>query len=249
MNEVISDQLLQGQTVLITGGARRLGYVMAMTVAKAGGNVIIHYNESKKQAEELASAIQQIGSKAWIISADMSSEKGLRKLCETAFSFSPVTTLINNASIFTNQTFIETSLPIWQESLLVNLTAPFYLSQSFARQMTAGKKGRIVNMIDWRALRPGADHFAYSISKAALTAMTKSMALSLAPTIAVNAIALGAILPPEDEGQDPAILRKVPLKRWSKLDELENLVLYLLCSPVSLTGQVIHLDGGRHLIH
>jgi pteridine reductase len=104
-------------------------------------------------------------------------------------------------------------------------------------------------MLDWRALRPGADHFAYSVSKAALASMTKSLALVLAPDIAVNAIALGAILPPENENPDPTILQKVPLKRWAQLSELENLIIYMLYSPPSLTGQIIHLDGGRHLIH
>lgn len=249
MEPNIDVQSLKGQTVLVTGAARRLGHVMSLVIAKAGGNIIIQYKNSKEQAELLVEDVKQLGSKAWMIGADLSSEKGLQQLCEDAFSFTPVSALINNASIFHNQGFQETSLFTWQEHSQINLTAPFLLSQSFARQIQPGIPGRIINLLDWRALRPGADHFAYSVSKAALASMTKSMALALAPDIAVNAIALGAILPPENENPDPTILQKVPLKRWAQLSELENLIIYMLYSPPSLTGQIIHLDGGRHLIH
>lgn len=245
----IDTQPLKGQTVLITGAARRLGNFMALTISKVGCNVIVHYNNSKEQAEALVKAVQQIGSKAWLVGADISTEKGLLQLSEDAFSITPVTAIINNASIFTNETFSETTLSTWQENLQVNLTAPFVLSQSYARHLQPELTGRIINMLDWRSLRPGKDHFAYTVSKAALASMTKSMALSLAPKIVVNAIALGAILPPENENSDPTILEKVPLKRWAKLEELGSLLLYLLIAPPSLTGQIIHLDGGRQLIH
>ena len=242
-------QPLINQTVLITGAARRLGRVMAISVAKAGGNVIIHYNHSKTQAELLCEEVKQSGTNAWLVEADLSSEGGLQQLCDYAFSLTQVNSLINNASIFQNYNFQETSLTTWQEHLLVNMTTPFLLSQYFARQVPSDIAGRIINLVDWRALRPGADHFAYSVTKSALVSMTKSMALALAPKIAVNAIALGAVLPPENEKPDPDILSKVPLRRWASMAELENLILYMLNSPPSLTGQVIHLDGGRHLIH
>jgi NAD(P)-dependent dehydrogenase (short-subunit alcohol dehydrogenase family) len=248
MDPNIDAQPFKDHTVLVTGAARRLGHAMSLAIAKKGGNIIIQYNNSKDQAELLVEAVEQLGSKAWMIGADLSSEKGPQQLCEDAFSITPVSALINNASIFQNQGFTETTLFTWQEHLQINLTAPFLLSQSFARQIQTGIKGRIINMLDWRALRPGADHFAYSVSKAALASLTKSMALALAPDIAINAIALGAILPPENENPEPSILQKVPLKRWAYLAELENLIIYLLSSPPSLTGQIIHLDGGRHLI-
>ena len=117
----IDTQPLKGQTVLITGAARRLGNFMALTLSKAGCNVIVHYNNSKEQAEALVKAVQQIGSKAWLVGADISTEKGLLQLSEDAFSITPVTAIINNASIFTNETFSETTLSTWQENLQVNL--------------------------------------------------------------------------------------------------------------------------------
>ncbi len=240
---------LTGQTVLITGAARRLGRAMALAVASAGGNVILHYNHSKAEAEKVAGQIQQLGSTARLVCADLSTGDGVQHLCEQAFSAAAVTSLVNSASIFQDADFFSTTNEIWQEHLQVNLTVPFLLSRAFADQLPAGQFGRIINMLDWRALRPGSDHFAYTITKAALFSMTRSMAQALAPQIAVNAIALGAILPPEKQAADTALLDKVPLKRWAKLSELENLLLYLLNASPAITGQVIHLDGGRQLIH
>ncbi len=112
--------------------------------------------------------------------------------------------MINNASIFEAGGFIETSLNPGKHILLLNLTTPFLISQSFAKRIQ-GKQGRIVNILDWRALRPGRDHFSYTISKSALASMTKAMALTLAPNITVNGLALGAVLPPSDGGSDSII--------------------------------------------
>jgi NAD(P)-dependent dehydrogenase (short-subunit alcohol dehydrogenase family) len=239
---------LLGQTILITGAARRLGKDMALTIARHGGNLIIHYHQSKEDAEYLQRSIQELGAKSWMVSTDLSSEKGIDILIEKAFRISPLTALINNASIFGKEPLLETTGKSWRDHLEINLTTPFLLSKSFASHLQTPTPGRIINMLDWRALRPGKDHFAYTVSKAALASMTESLALALAPNIAVNAIALGAILPPENEKVDPTLLQKVPLKRWAYLSELENLLLYLLHVSPALTGQVIHLDGGRHLI-
>jgi pteridine reductase len=103
-------------------------------------------------------------------------------------------------------------------------------------------------MLDWRALRPGVDHFPYTISKAGLAALTQATARKLAPNICVNAIALGAILPPEGEKENPDLLKSVPMQRWASLDEFIQTVIFLLDGPEYITGEVIHLDGGRHLV-
>lgn len=221
---------------------------MALALARSGANVIIHFNNSFSDAENLANQIKDTGREVWLLQADISKVKGLELLCEDAFAIAQVSALINNASIFHPGSFLETSLASWQNHLQVNLTAPFLLSQAFARNLGNDSVGSIINLVDWRALRPGKDHFAYTISKAALVAMTQSLALSLAPNISVNAIALGAILPPENEQIDTKLMENVPLKRWAELSELHSLLIYLLKRPLSLTGQVIHLDGGRHLV-
>ncbi len=129
----------------------------------------------------------------------------------------------------------------------MNLTAPFLLSQAFARHR-GGRPGAIVNLLDWRALRPGADHFAYTISKAGLAALTQSLAQALAPSIRVNGLALGAILPPPGAANDdiPPSARS-PLGRWGTLQETCDALLFLLAGPDFITGEILHLDGGRHL--
>lgn len=113
--------------------------------------------------------------------------------------------------------------------------------------MPAGRQGRIVNLLDWRVLRPGADHFPYTVSKSALAAMTQSLAIALAPNITVNGLALGAILPPADGVVNPKILENVPAGQWGEMEDVENALLFLLTSPY-LTGEILHVDGGRHLV-
>jgi NAD(P)-dependent dehydrogenase (short-subunit alcohol dehydrogenase family) len=156
--------------------------------------------------------------------------------------------LVNNAAIFEPLTWDTTDLESWQRHQNINLTAPFMLSQAFARQLPSGNPGRIVNILDWRALRPGADHLPYTISKAGLAALTKSLALALAPNIQVNGIAFGAVLPPSDAGDTSKVIQKVPAQRWAHMEEVIDTLLFLLAGPDYVTGEIIHLDGGRHLV-
>ena len=130
----------------------------------------------------------------------------------------------------------------------VNLSAPFLLSQRFAEAINPEAQGRIINILDWRALRPGADHLPYTISKAGLAALTRSLAIALAPNITVNGLAFGAILPPSDGGLTQDLLEFVPAKRWADLKEVDQALLFLLTGPSYINGEIIHLDGGRHLV-
>jgi pteridine reductase len=131
---------------------------------------------------------------------------------------------------------------------MINLTAPFLLSQAFASALPPRESGRIINLLDWRALRPGLDHLPYSISKSALAALTYSLAAALAPRITVNGLALGAVLPPSDGSIDPNILDKVPSGRWADLEEVSQALVFLLNGPAYITGEILHVDGGRHLL-
>jgi NAD(P)-dependent dehydrogenase (short-subunit alcohol dehydrogenase family) len=235
------------KTILITGGARRLGRYFALTAAKAGMNVIIHHSHSAQEAEETASEVRKLKVACSIVSVDFSNAEQTQKTMGDLFNLHPIDFLVNNAAIFEPLTFAETKLVQWQQHIQINLTTPFLLSQIFSKHLN-GKKGRILNILDWRALRPGRDHFPYSISKAALAAMTKSLALNLAPDIQVNGLALGAILPPSDGNKDEGIIKQVPAGRWAELDELGQAFLFLLEGPAYITGEIIHLDGGRHLV-
>jgi NAD(P)-dependent dehydrogenase (short-subunit alcohol dehydrogenase family) len=241
---------LDNKYVLITGSARRLGRVMALAVAKAGGNVIIHHAHSPQKALETKREIEHIGQKVHIIQADFTNPDEVESLISRAFDHSPLFALVNSASIFGNLNWETTSLEDWNAHIKVNLTAPFLLSQSFAKQKGSKHEGRIINILDWRATKPQADHFPYTVTKAALAAMTKSLASSLAPGISVNGLALGAMLPPSDDpdADKQTIISDVPAGRWAEMQELEETLIFLLSGPTYITGEIIHLDGGRHLI-
>lgn len=239
---------LQGKTVLITGAGVRLGRAMALAVACQGGDLVIHYNHSREPAESLAREINAIGRTAHILQADLRNPRRTTQLVHRARSYGSLYALVNNASIFESLSMMETTIEDWERHLAINLTAPFLLSQAFASVLHPNETGRIVNLLDWRALRPGSDHFPYSVSKASLAALTRSMAIALAPRISVNGLALGAILPPSDGQTNEHILDFVPMKRWADLDEVTNSLLFLLDGPTYVTGEIIHIDGGRHLI-
>lgn len=237
-----------GKTFLITGSARRLGREMALSLASHGADIVLHHSHSQTEAEEAAKLIHSMGRKAWILQSDLSDLLAAEQLVPRAWEFAPLAGIVNNAAVFPSQEWDDTSLEIWRQTFAVNLDAPFLISKSFAQLLTEMDFGHILNILDWRALRPGEDHLAYTISKSALAALTHSLAQSFAPHIAVNALALGAILPPASSPAAPDLLQKIPLKRWAEMDELSSAVLFLLSSPPDITGSIIHLDGGRHLI-
>lgn len=239
---------LKGKKIIITGSARRIGRELALASARAGASVIIHHNQSQKEADQIAKEINGLGTKAEIIHSDFSKpQKAADDFNKIFRNNQNIFALINNAAIFKPINFAETSFEDWRIHMDINLTMPFLLSQSFAKKM-GRQKGRIINILDWRALRPGYDHFPYTISKSALASLTKSLALSLAPNIQVNGIALGAILPPAGGNDENGIISKVPAGRWAKLEELLDAYLFLLQGPEYITGEIIHLDGGRHLV-
>lgn len=238
---------LSGHTIFITGAARRIGAALACYLAREGADIIIHHGHSPEGAEETAAEVRKAGRQAWILQADLEDPGQTIDLVERAWQIRPFQGLINNAAIFDPLDWHETTLKDWQRTLDINLTAPFFLSQQFGVHLK-GNPGRIINILDWRAMRPGADHLPYTISKAGLAALTRSLAAALAPNISVNGLALGAILPPSSGGEMSTILEKVPLKRWAKLDEVGHAAAFLLAGPAYITGEIIHIDGGRHLV-
>ncbi len=240
------NESLNGNTILITGAARRVGKIFALACARAGADVVIHHGHSDAQAEEVRNEIIGLGRHALVFKADLSDSSQAESLIPLINKSTPLQGLVNSAAIFGPLSFENTSMEDWQKHLSINLTAPFLLGQAFAKQASEG--ARIVNILDWRALRPGSDHFPYTISKAALAAMTKSLAVALSPKINVNGLALGAILPPSDGKAKADIIKKVPAGRWAQQNEIEHALLFLLTCPTYITGEVIHLDGGRHLV-
>jgi NAD(P)-dependent dehydrogenase (short-subunit alcohol dehydrogenase family) len=239
---------IKRKRILITGGAVRIGRALALAAARRGADILLHYGHSRAEAEQTQAEIQAIGCQATLVQADFSDPASAADLISRCREYGPLFALVNNAAIFEPLRLENTTLVDWQRHMDINLTAPFLLSQSFAAAFGPAEHGRIVNLLDWRALRPGADHLPYTISKAGLAALTRSLAVALAPRITVNGLALGAILPPSDHGETPGLLGSVPAGRWAELAEVEEAFLFLLEGPAYVTGEIIHVDGGRHLV-
>jgi NAD(P)-dependent dehydrogenase (short-subunit alcohol dehydrogenase family) len=244
----MNEKPLEGKTILVTGAARRVGRILVLACGRAGADVIIHHGHSAEEASDVQKEIASFGRRSWVLSSDLSNSDEVSSLIFKANEISPLYGLVNSAAIFESLSLEGTTLKDWERHMAINLTAPFLLSQAFAMGLPEGAEGRIVNILDWRALRPGADHFPYTVSKAALAAMTRSMAVALAPHIMVNGLALGAVLPPSDRPVNENIIKDVPAKRWSKPEEVGEALIFLLAGPAYITGEIIHVDGGRHLI-
>ena len=181
---------LNKQNVLITGSANRIGKEIAIHLSKVGLNIAIHYNSSKKEAENTLSEIKKENVNAEIFQSNLSNEDNCKNLIiEAEKKLGKISILINNASTFKQNTLENTTPKMLQEDLFINLVAPFILAQSI---FDSEKKGKIINISDWRTARP--NRFSYGVSKASIYGLTKSLAVSMAPNYQVNEIALGAIL-------------------------------------------------------
>lgn len=245
----IASMQLESKSILITGGAVRIGRAISLFLAEKGANIALHYRASETAARKIKEEIEKIGVRCNLYQADLSKADEAKGLIEQIENRESLFGLVNNAAIFEDSDIHNTELTDWQMHLDINLSAPFLLSQAFFQAVNGrNSKGRIVNLLDWRAQKPGADHLPYTISKSALAALTRSLAVAMAPSVAVNGIALGAILPPIDGADTSNILDKVPMKRWAQLDEVGETIYFLLTGPSYITGGIIPLDGGRHLV-
>ncbi|MEO6801464.1 MAG: pteridine reductase [Rhodanobacter sp.] len=236
---------------LITGSARRVGAVIARTLHAAGFDLALHYRHSVDEALALAGELEsrRAGS-TLLLPADLVDTAALPKLVESLLAhYGRLDTLVNNASAFF-PTPIDSATPQqWNELFASNAQAPFFLSQAAVPALREAR-GSIVNLIDIYAERPLADHPLYCMAKAALAAMTRSLALDLGPEIRVNGVAPGAVLWPGDGkpyDDQQAMLARTPLQRAGTPQDVANTVLWLLRDAPFVTGQIIRVDGGRTL--
>ncbi len=239
------------QTALITGAAQRLGAAITRRLHRDGCNVIIHYRSSAQQAQQLADELnQQRTDSAVCLGADLVDHDAVIRLAEQALGYwGRIDVLINNASSFYPTAVGEATQQDWQQLMAGNAEGAFFLSQALLPSLRQ-HGGCIVNMVDIHAQRP-LDHYPlYSMAKAALAMMTKSLAKELAPAVRVNGVAPGAILWPEHEVADAAkqrILDKIPLQRTGKAEDIARTVAFLVNDAPYITGQIIAVDGGRSL--
>jgi NAD(P)-dependent dehydrogenase (short-subunit alcohol dehydrogenase family) len=238
------------RNVLVTGAAKRLGRAIALDLAQAGWNVAVHYNNSDKDAEETAAEIRKSGVRACLLKADVLREDEVQSLVSRATrELGTLTGLVNSASLFENDDWASASRASWDKHMDVNLRAPFVLSQCFAKALPQDMHGAIVNIIDQRVLKPTPQFITYSLSKAGLHWLNTTLAQALAPRIRVNAIAPGPTM--INARQSEADFRHqreaTILGTGAEPKDVCQAVRYLLDAPV-VTGQMIAVDGGQHLI-
>ncbi len=236
---------LSGQTVLVTGGAKRLGRAVALRLAQAGADVIVHCLRSVVEAEAVAGEIRALGRQAWVKQADLEDAAQAEAMFDRARrAAGKVDILVNSAAIFPQGRLADLAAAELERNLRVNALAPLVLGRALAR--SGG--GCIVNLLDSRMTDYDAEHVAYHLSKRMLHDLTRMMALEFAPRVRVNAVAPGLILPPPgaDEGYLERFKTSNPLQSYGSPADVAEAVLFLARGGF-ITGQVIFVDGGRHM--
>ena len=243
---------LDGKVALITGG-KRMGAVVASTLAQAGADVALVYNRSRAEAEATVAAVQALGRRAVAVQADVSSEHDCAQAVEaTVERLGRLDILVNMASLYGAKPFDQLTAADWDRQMSVDLRATFLFSRASALVMKRVGGGRIINFADWvvasgRPRYPG--YLPYYVAKAGVKALTEALALELAADqILVNAIAPGPILAPPDMSakESQLVVQNTPLGRWGGEDEIAKAVMFLVDSDF-VTGETIRVDGGRHV--
>jgi NAD(P)-dependent dehydrogenase (short-subunit alcohol dehydrogenase family) len=237
------------QAALVTGAGQRIGRACALALAEAGYAVAVHYHGSQKAAADVAAAILGQGGNAIALAADLAEETAVKALLpRAAEALGPIGVLVNNASVFEDDTVDTVTREGWDKHLAVNLRAPFVLIQEFARLLPPEAGGNIINLLDERVWSLTPYFVSYTLSKAGLWTLTQTMALALAPRIRVNGIGPGPTLPSPRQSHEQFLqqCRSMPLQRGTGPEEIATALRFILAAP-AMTGQMIALDGGQHL--
>lgn len=239
---------VQGKLALVTGSGIRLGKAIAIAFADAGMNVAVHYAHSAKDANAVVSDIRGRGRKAESFAADLSQEGQPEALFEAVVAkMGPVDVLVNSAAIMQRTRVGEVTYQNWNETMSLNLRAPFFLSQAAAKSMCE-RGGVIVNIADLAAFETWTGYIPHSISKAGVVQMTRALAHALGPNVRVNGIAPGTVLLPEGWPEDSKqrLTETTPLKRLGTPKDVTDALLYLISADY-VTGETIVVDGGRNV--
>ena len=239
---------MEARKIIITGGATRIGAAIAEKLAGPNIEITIHFSKSKSKAESLSKKLQRLGSKVYLVSADLSKEKDIQKVIK--FSKSKMKffdCLINNASLFENDKLENISSKSWEKHISTNLKAPALLSKEFSKN-TRGKNNNIINIIDQRVFKLTPYFFSYTLSKTGLYTLTRTSAMSLSPNIRVNGIAPGPTIKNKRQSEKhfKSQYLATPLKQQVDVNEICNAVDFFIKNS-SITGQVLAIDSGQSL--
>ena len=243
---------MEGRVVLITGGAKRVGAAICRRLHRAGASIMLHYRSSAGEARLLQAELNHTrANSVALIQADLLDVGKLPSLVEqTTQTFGRLDALVNNASTFYPTTVGNIDVEDWNNLIGTNLEAPLFLSQAAATALRK-TQGAIVNITDIHAERPLKSYVVYSVAKAGLVGLTRSLARELAPDVRVNAVAPGPILWPDqdvfDELSRQRIISHTPLRREGTPDDVAKAVHFLLADAPYVTGETINVDGGRHV--
>ncbi len=243
---------MTAKVVLITGGAKRVGAAICRRLHAAGADLMLHYRESAGEARLLQAELNhQRNDSVALIQADLLDLGKLQSVIDqTLQRFGKLDALINNASSFFQTPVGEITPDSWENLIGTNLRAPLFIAQAAAPALKKAQ-GAIVNITDIHAERPLKNYVVYSVAKAGLVGLTRSLARELAPEVRVNAVAPGPILWPDDESFDELsrqrIISHTPLKREGTPDDIARAVHFLLFEATYVTGETINVDGGRHV--
>lgn len=237
---------LAGRVALVTGAGRRLGQAIAVALGKAGCAVAVHYHGSAEGAEATARAVRESGRAARVFSADLRDGAAARALPDqVAQVFGRLDVLINSAAVMERRAFADITPADWHDALSLNLSAAFFTSQGAAPHLR-GTRGKIVNLADLAAFEVWPSYLPLNVSKAGVVMLTHGLARVLAPEITVNAVAPGAVLPPDDWPAEARerLIATTPLRRLGAPDDVVRAVLFLLENDY-ITGVILPVDGGR----
>lgn len=239
---------IHGTVALVTGSADRIGRAIALALASKGANVIIHYRHSAKEAKETVASCRRFGVRSISFRGNLTRSRDadllFRKILST---FGTLDLLVNNAAIFPKTPLLSCTESDWDKILDTNLKGSFLCAQRAARMMLKKGRGKIINIADWAGIRPYGDYLPYCVSKAGVIALTKALALELAPKVQVACIAPGPILLPKHYTKKEAkkVKGKVPLRRIGSPEDIAKTVLFLVEGTDFITGSTILVDGGK----
>ncbi len=246
----MSNRPLQNQVALVTGGGKRIGRAIALTLGRAGADVIVNYNQSKAEAQEVAREISAMGVHSVALRADVSRPKQVASMFRAVEKrFGRIDLLVNNAGIFFPRSWDELEEKDFDRVLGANLKGPFFCAQAAARMMMRQGGGNIINLSSLGGIQSWPNYMHYCASKAALISLTRTLAKALAPTIRVNSVAPGTIMFP-DEKRDARIrkgIKATPLAKTGTADDIAQTVLFLATQSDFITGQVLVVDGGKSI--